>query len=93
MRLEKRLAELERRIGPESVTLTLDDGTHATVAWPRRHFPRFLIRLMGDQAAGRPSRDLDVVLRSVADNGKHRLIELARAVLIEPTDAARGCTK
>ena len=76
--LERRLAELERRLGAHRITLWMSDGTTRMVS------SRRLLGMVGEVGAGAMKDDTKAVLDSVSDNclesGCGRMIEVIKAL-------------
>jgi hypothetical protein len=76
--LERRLAELERRLGAHRITLWMSDGTTRMVS------SRRLLGMVGEVSAGAVKDDTRAVLDSVSDNclesGCGRMIEAIKAL-------------
>jgi hypothetical protein len=78
--LERRLAELERRLGAHKITLWMLDGTTRMVS------SRRLLAMVGEADAGAMKDDTRAVLDSVSDNclesGNGRMIEAIKALAV-----------
>jgi len=90
-RLEKRIANLERRFHCEPVILQMPDGTEERiVVYSGNELLDLLLRAARESEAGVGfSPDLDVIRRSISggEKGGH-MIEFCRAVLNSPATPA-----
>jgi hypothetical protein len=81
--LERRLSDLERRFADSRITLLLDDGTLEVIR------VRSWSDLVADIEAGRATRELDLIRRSVGDTTGHHMREYVLA-LISGENATEG---
>jgi hypothetical protein len=82
--IKKRLVELERRLTSDSIILTMEDGTSQTIPLGRGGVMDLFAHVLANPSCG----EADSILRSVAasEPGKSRIVEVCRALLLEPTE-------
>ena len=89
--LEKRLAELERRLRCDPIVLVMPDGSFEKIVVGSGDglIDLFTRSMQEMEAGGQFSRDVDLVRRSIdgTEKGGH-MVELCRALLNSPATAA-----